>query len=774
MRSITPGILLASALAVSPAASQPVPFAGTTLQQTVLERWMNGGQRPATTRFESRTENFRVARDERTATGVSLVVRGGLTAADSSLVAVDPRGAVRVQHYLRRPMADRPMIAGTDSTRMARFSLLSGRSRMQLVMPAARLWDVARSAPANARAGTQWADTLRLETEHDGARVLLTGVRRNRVLRDTTVDGRTMLIVRDSASVSYEERFLVEAYMLDTTEQVDRKTTGIIRGLWLLDPQHGHVAWKADTTTLTGTATLTTADGRTVSTPTRFERMRELHALSATELAAHNAGQRPFSIVMVPFTALEKRMQQEGPAIADSLLRVVSATTNPMERDSLLSLLQRWGRVPRARLLQEALLGGDTVRALEYMQYDPQSMSAAWLRAWLPVYDDAARLWRHGLSADQFSEQLASRIRSAPPIASGIASLVTEGPGMPPIREAGACTPDACRLLTGLWPSARDPRLRAVGLLTHAMQDPRVWGDSLVRYVAIAPPVLRPAVAMLNGVGATWPAASKIPLPAPGSDWRRWSEWMTGQAPGTARPTLPGGRALPPYPITRLEESHRAAIAVNVAATGRNIVPELRESFRTATEDSARLVFGTLAVQLRAIPVTGDQLASWFAEPSPMITTLARNALMSFVVDSARPMPDAEAAPLIDTLLAILVNQAPSWGVLHNDTAQLRGFPAELRPGTLRMYADSLPPSVVARWSSKIRPVSMSERGVPDDQLPATTYTISRPLVAGRFVVVRFSLMTQRGPQAYAQGSTYYLMRVGSEYKIVMVSGWIT
>jgi hypothetical protein len=249
---------------------------------------------------------------------------------------------------------------------------------------------------------------------------------------------------------------------------------------------------------------------------------------------------------------------------------------------------------------------------------------------------------------------------------------------------------------------------------------------------------------------------------------------MTGQAPGTPRPTLPSGRGLPPFPITRFEEGHRAAVAVHAAATGRNIGPEIREAFLAAREDSARLVFGTLAIQLDVIPVTSDRLASWFAEPSPMITMLARNALMPFVADSARPLPDAEAAPLIDTLLAILINRAPSWGMLGNDTAQLRGFPAELQPGTLRMYADSLPPSVVARWSSRIKPIPMSERGVPDDQLPATTYTISRPLQAGQFVVVRFSLMTQRGPQAYAQGSTYYLMRVGGEYKIVAVSGWIT
>ena len=90
------------------------------------------------------------------------------------------------------------------------------------------------------------------------------------------------------------------------------------------------------------------------------------------------------------------------------------------------------------------------------------------------------------------------------------------------------------------------------------------------------------------------------------------------------------------------------------------------------------------------------------------------------------------------------------------------------------MYTDSLPPAVVARWSSRLQPVPATVRSVPDDQLPATTYSLSRPLRAGRVVVLRFSLMTQRGPQAYAQGTTFYLLEVGGEYRIVAMSSWIT
>ena len=231
---------------------------------------------------------------------------------------------------------------------------------------------------------------------------------------------------------------------------------------------------------------------------------------------------------------------------------------------------------------------------------------------------------------------------------------------------------------------------------------------------------------------------------------------------------------MPPFPITRFEESHRNAIAINSAATGRAVVAEIREAFRAATGDSARLVLGTLATRLDAVPVTSDLLTSWLSDSSPLIAALGRNALDRFVADSARPIDDARATPLIDTLLAILIDQAPRWKTLGVDSAQLRSFPAELRPGTLRMYTDSLPPTVVARRSSRLKPVPSTERGVPDDQLPATTYSISRPLGAGRLVVLRFSLTTQRGPQAYAQGTTFYLLGVGGEYRLVAMSSWIT
>ena len=39
---------------------------------------------------------------------------------------------------------------------------------------------------------------------------------------------------------------------------------------------------------------------------------------------------------------------------------------------------------------------------------------------------------------------------------------------------------------------------------------------------------------------------------------------------------------------------------------------------------------------------------------------------------------------------------------------------------------------------------------------------------------LNYSLTTQRGSQAYSQGATFFLLRVGNEYRLVSVSSWIT
>lgn len=700
---------------------------------------MNAGQREATTRFSTRTQRLRVGRDTRSdsqATVMLLQVWPG----DSVLLTARAGGVLRVEYLIP------PGAVGRSASDVERESL----------------WNLARSAPRQARVGMRWVDTLRVDAVSPDSRRALNGTRVSRVLRDTVVGGRTMMIVRDSASVTYEVHWNARAFSLERTDSVERRATGVIRGQWLLDPEHGYAQWSADTTTLRGTATLMMSDGRTASSPTRFERTRQVDALTPVQVAASLSGEQPFSIVRLPSTALEKRLDREGPRIVDSLLAVARASRNPFERDQLLEALRTWGRIPRERLTREMLLDGDTVRALEFTSL---SMTPAWLHDWLPLFDDPAPLWRHGLTpTENFSEGVESDLTQWPPVLMEYMKRLGR-----PIPFDGACLPDACRVLAELWPSARDARLRAIGLLTRAMQDPKVWGDSLRRYASIAPGIANHGIALLDGVGASWQASTKIRMPAPGADWRLWSEWMTGQSL-----SAPPSRFEPG--LTRLEENHYSAFAIRTATTGRDFQSEMRDAFQRATADSARLVFGTLAVSLNAIPLTGEVLASWLSDSSALITALGRNAVTQYVSANQRRLPDAEAVPLIDTLLAILTQGAPRWASLGIDSSKLRDFPAELRAGALRIISDSLPAAVIARWSATIKPIPSSERGVPEGQLqqPVTTYWIAPPIGAGPIVVLQYRLTTQRGQQAYSQGAAFFLLRVGNAYRLVSISSWIT
>ena len=33
---------------------------------------------------------------------------------------------------------------------------------------------------------------------------------------------------------------------------------------------------------------------------------------------------------------------------------------------------------------------------------------------------------------------------------------------------------------------------------------------------------------LVRGVGATWPAASKMAMAAPNASWQAWADWMSG------------------------------------------------------------------------------------------------------------------------------------------------------------------------------------------------------------------------------------------------------
>jgi hypothetical protein len=78
------------------------------------------------------------------------------------------------------------------------------------------------------------------------------------------------------------------------------------------------------------------------------------------------------------------------------------------------------------------------------------------------------------------------------------------------------CTRAACELLARQRTAAREPRLRAVGLVASLVLDPRSWADSVLALGAADPGSMEDALRLVRGVVAP----STAPLPGPAAGWR--------------------------------------------------------------------------------------------------------------------------------------------------------------------------------------------------------------------------------------------------------------
>src|SRR5215211_3544003 len=124
-------------------------------------------------------------------------------------------------------------------------------------------------------------------------------------------------------------------------------------------------------------------------------------------------------------------------------------------------------------------------------------------------------------------------------------------------------TRTACELLARQRTAAREPRLRAVGLIASLVLDPRPWADSVLARGA-HPPFMVDAVRLVRGVAVT-----KATLPGPAAGWRAWLEWMEGRNPTFSHPDVTGWRVM-------FDERHATAIRFHRALTGRDVAAEVR------------------------------------------------------------------------------------------------------------------------------------------------------------------------------------------------------
>ena len=597
--------------------------------------------------------------------------------------------------------------------------------------------------------------------------------------------GRRLWVVRDSAALRYAEQFFEEERTLDTTVRIERTVSGVERGTHLFDPELGLFRWRVDTMSLAGDAVLAYPDGRTFRTPASYERSREwvLHdsaryAERRGELRAAQARRRG-GMVYVPTTDVERRLSEGDVSARDSILDAWRHATDPNEFARLFQLLTMRSRDAgfRRSLDSMRIAAGDTVflyRHLASRAYTTSSrIDTTALRMMTPFMEDPSIAWGFNMSRDWLYENLAQALRTWPP-----AAVAHES-------DRSACAPEACRLLAEQYRSAREQRTRDVGLAALFALDPARWADTLVSQAAPERPLLRQAALQARGVGATWVASSKEPMPAQGSDWQAWLEWMNGtdSAFAAVRAAMAERRGVPIDTVRRprFEDSHRVALRLYMKRTGRDIVAELRRGYETADSDRARLVFGTMLQGMGEVLMTPEQVADVFRSGSAEGAKLARLTLFR-LFRNAQPMDEARATPLIDRLIAATVDLWPLWPAGAADLNPASAGRPELHAGRgrVRLVADNIPRELHEQWAKKVEIIGADERPRLDPREATVVYTIRPVTTIGPFARIQIDAAEQlarsadQAPAHFASSVTYYLMHRDGEWVIVATEGWVT
>jgi hypothetical protein len=668
-----------------------------------------------------------------------------------------------------------PIFRPADSVRVMRDLLLQGG---QLSLPASRLWELIPTfRPARLERGDSWIDTLSFAIEDFAFRQALSGIRVSTLLGDTTVAGRRLWIVSDSAVIRYEER---SGRLGSGQVEVTRTAAGVGRGRALYDPALGLFRTRSDSALLAGTVVSRHPDGRVIETPARFERRRRwvLHdALtyqawerqqSPAVLAATRVDQthlRPSRGVLVdPPIYLDWRMALGDVSFLDSLVDAFERSVDPAARNAILerSLFWQHDSVLVRRVHASRVAHGDSAYLLQQLA---RRLHAA---ARLPSYKidertmrDVIALLQRGsrfIDSERLVEALETPLVSSPP---AIARDTSQWP----------CTPAACALLAEQWRTAREPKLKRLGLVAHFVRDPRRWTDTLL--ADTTPSEVEWARLLARGVGATSPDASRDTLPPPGAGWHAWLEWLVGISPTAPQhdfsyESLMRMRGLEFHP------PHATAIRFTQVRTGRDIVGELRQMLAQASADSAKLVLEYILTQLGDFTPTVSSVAAHVRSGSAQRIELGAHQAPMLFRGSPPRADSATAARLTDELIALTLGENRPWRVLNPRIKwDVVPNPPIADWGTAPTYilADSTPVSLRPKWSGRL--ITGTEWAMHSPQVAARLVAPGHVSRTGPFA--RISIETvdvrvevfDRMPMRYRKSTTYDLMEQDGAWRIL-------
>lgn len=777
---------LSAASAAAGAQRVPQPAPRWAVEQLVAERWLHGRQSPRFTPFGPRTTW--VLMDSIVDTGASrtlyLTLGRSAYGRDSGIIVSDQRGRIASYVAALAPYRRQGVWSPDDSIRMAELRRFAGAGRLALVE--SRAWDVVPTLPPEApRAGVRWVDAIRHVAADGPYRQSWTGRRVSRIDRDTVISRRRLWVVHDSAFVEYEERYPERERTLDTLVQVSRVVAGVLRGVHLLDAGLGLFRERNDSATLQGFAELRYPDGRVFRTPARYERRRtwRLHDSAGyvqRRIAIQDAQRREMGgMVRVPDSELERRLAAGDTVARDSLITEWRRATHPDRSHELYRTIALWARDATARRYLDSvrIAAGDSVLLYHtlanraYSREPPTDTGD--VRAMLPFLQDPGIAWGLNVSRDWLYENLVQGLTLWPPAAT------------PDSLARAACTPAACAMLARQLDS-REPRLRDVALVAGFATDPARWGDTVLRLAADGHRMLRSAAQLARGLVSTWSAAPELPMPSPGSDWRVWIVWMDGRdSAQLARSRELAQRyvwARDTLPRVRFEESHATAMRMYQRRTGRDLVGEIRRGYAEAASDSARLVYGTMLEGLGELRLDDAELVSAFTSGVPARIALARRQLAARL-RHAPPLDSALASALVERTLGILTGTATPWRALSADSTDSPRAPRPELHGSgrgARYVAPGLSPAAREAWARRVQLQTPGNTPPLDPREPVVVYRIHPVRGFGSFAMVYVSASEQMGrapdeaPVHYASGTTYHLMRLGTDWVLVAVEGWVT
>ena len=235
------------------ARGQELSAAGHAIEVQVSERRLNGREQARFTPFQHSTDWLFVDSIRPADGGRRLFVRLGGSFGGSATIRTTAGGQLVSVAMRGRPRRSSPLETEKQTAWFERTLLFESVEERALRLPASRVWDLVPAFhPPRLATGARWTDSVSFAAESLGNRQRWTGTRTSWLLRDTTVGGARLWIVRDSAALRYEELALIEERTLDTLVSRTRIGTAIIQGRFLYDPEVGLARVRDDTLRFTG------------------------------------------------------------------------------------------------------------------------------------------------------------------------------------------------------------------------------------------------------------------------------------------------------------------------------------------------------------------------------------------------------------------------------------------------------------------------------------------------------------------------------------------